>query len=174
MARVKQLRFDFDDPSAPERSALNELYLQSAQYRTSAAYYSLMKFIARFPRYSPYNCMLLHIQNPEATYVATPNQWMKRFKRSIMPAARPLLIIAPNCPVLFVYDLADTEGDELPETWQNPFEARGKLDRALWERTLVNCRQDGNPCGLHRANRSLTSRHRLPPAVIQPPVERIS
>ena len=143
MPRARQLRLDLDDPSAPERSALNELYLQSAKYRNSAAYYSLLRFIARFPRYSPYNCMLLHIQNPEVTYVATPSQWLKRFKREVKPNARPLLILAPRCPVLFVYDLADTEGDALPERWQNPFEAKGELDPKLWDKTITNCRRDG-------------------------------
>jgi len=143
MPHAEQLPLNLDDPYAPDRSALNEMFRRSEQYRSSREYKKLMEFIARFPRYSPYNCALLFIQNPEVTYTATPNQWQKRFQRRVKPGARPLLILAPNCPVLFVYDLADTEGEALPEAWQNPFEVRGRLDHSLWQKTIENCRRDG-------------------------------
>lgn len=45
--------------------------------------------------------------------------------------------------MLFVYDLVDTEGRDLPEQWQNPFQARGRLDQVLWQTTLDNCRRQG-------------------------------
>lgn len=50
---------------------------------------------------------------------------------------------APNCPVLFVYDLADTEGKYLPSQWKNPFETRGKIDQRIWDFAVTNAIQDG-------------------------------
>ncbi len=142
MKNKGQLELNLTNPTEGDRSAINELFSKSIQYRRSPSYYELMRFISRFPKYSPYNCMLLHIQNPEVTYVATPNQWKKRFQRTIKPGARPLLILAPNCPVLFVYDLADTEGKYLPERWKDPFETRGKLDQRIWNLAVENAYQD--------------------------------
>lgn len=142
MTETGQLSFDLDDPTKPERSALNDLLTQALRYRHSKEFVELMNFISRFPHYSPYNCMLLHIQNPEVTYVATPNQWQKRFKRKVCPNARPLLILAPGCPVLFVYDLVDTGGDPLPAKWQDPFKTSGKIDKKIWDKTVDNCERD--------------------------------
>lgn len=138
-----QLEFNLGNPTENDRSSINDLLSRSHHYRQSSSYYDLMRFISRFPKYSPYNCMLLYIQNPEVTYVATPNQWQKRFQRTVKPDARPLLILAPNCPVLFVYDLADTEGKYLPERWKNPFETRGKLNQRVWNLAVENACQDG-------------------------------
>jgi hypothetical protein len=74
MKRSEQLSLNLDDPSKPERSALNELFEMAYRYRQSKAFLELMNFIKRFSQYSPFNCMLLHIQNSEVTYVATPHQ----------------------------------------------------------------------------------------------------
>lgn len=142
MIKTEQLSFNLDDPTEPERSALGDLWAHAFRYRHSTAYLELMKFISRFPQYSPYNCMLLHIQNPEVTCVATPNQWKKRYDREVKQNARPLLILAPKCPVLFVYDLADTEGPELPARWHAPFKVSGKINPNIWEKTIENCVRD--------------------------------
>lgn len=75
MTKPEQLSLNLEDPSKPERSALNELFEMAYHYRQSKAFLELMRFIRRFSQYSPLNCMLLHIQNPEVTYVATPRQW---------------------------------------------------------------------------------------------------
>ena len=94
-------------------SALDELFESSRTYRTSEQYVELMRFIKRFPKYSPFNCFLLHTQRPSVSYVATPNQWRKRFERTIKDGAHPLVILAPMSPVLFVFDAEDTEGKPL-------------------------------------------------------------
>src|ERR1035437_9522176 len=62
--------------------ALDELFRATLAYRRSKAYFDLMKFISRFPRYAPYNCFLLHTQSPTVSYVATPCQWRVRFGRT--------------------------------------------------------------------------------------------
>jgi hypothetical protein len=134
-----------DLPTANERNALDELFSRAETYRNSQAYVKLLQFIGKFSRYSPFNCFLLHMQNPEVTYVATPHQWRTRFGRSVKREARPLIILAPRSPVIFVYDLMDTEGRELPVQWRAPFETRGELTEHVWGIVLRNCLRDHLP-----------------------------
>ncbi|MBK7442542.1 MAG: hypothetical protein IPI65_13570 [Bacteroidetes bacterium] len=46
--------------------------------------------------------------------VLSAEKW-KKYRRTIKKNARPLLILMPFGPVEFVYDITDTEGDEIPE-----------------------------------------------------------
>ena len=123
-------------------SALDQMFRSAHNYRTSRQFADLLKFLARFTDYSPYNCFLLHVQNPESTFVATAARWKKQFHREIKPKARPLLILAPHGPVIFVYDYADTEGkDILPEYLQNPFATFGNITPRVFYNTLDGARR---------------------------------
>jgi hypothetical protein len=122
-------------------SSLDELFRATLEYRTSDSYLELIKFISRFPRYAPFNCFLLYTQNPKITFVATPVQWQTRFGRSIRRNARPLVILAPMGPVVFVYDLPDTEGDKLPREIERPFETSGVVPDRVWFLTCSNCEE---------------------------------
>ena len=130
------------EPLSGDINALDGLFQASNRYCNSQAYYELLQFIAKFSRYSPYNCFLLHMQNPNVTHVATPNQWHKRFKRRVKPDAKPMIILAPMGPVLFVYDLVDTDGPKLPAHWDKPFRTKGELSPSVWKNTVSNCKRD--------------------------------
>ena len=123
-------------------AALDELFASVRSYRSSQHYFALIKFIAKLPKYSPFNCFLLHTQNPDVSYVATANQWKKRFGRRVKDEARPLVILAPMSPVLFVFDIADTEGDPLPDNLLNPFKTKGSLSKSVWNKTTGNLWRD--------------------------------
>jgi hypothetical protein len=82
------------------------------------------------------------MQNPGARCVATSEQWRTRFERRIKEDAHPLVILAPMSPVLFVYDVTDTEGRPVPPALLNPFAATGTLSPSVWKRTLDNCPRD--------------------------------
>lgn len=117
------------------------------QYKTSRAYYDLLQFVARFRFYSPFNAMLIHIQMPGARFVAPPHRWLRDYARRIKPGAHPLVILQPMGPVLFVFDVGDTEATEdappLPPEVENPFEVRkGKVGGAL-ELLYENAKRDG-------------------------------
>lgn len=126
-------------PSPKEMNALEELYYYTNQYRTGDSLNELFQFICRLPSIAPFNAMLLHIQKPGATAVATAAQWNRQFKRTIRPGARPLVILWPFAPVEFVYEAADTIGDtDLPETILTPFQASGKLPPLALKRLINN------------------------------------
>jgi hypothetical protein len=147
LAPVQQSLFDVEDEVNALRaeeslSALDDLFHASQRYSTSEQFLELLRFIKKFPRYSPYNCFLLHEQKPSVSFVATPSQWKKRFGRSIKASARPLVILAPMSPVLFVFDAEDTEGEPLPATLTDPFATEGVLHTGVWEKTRSNLQRD--------------------------------
>lgn len=90
-----------------ELCSLDEMFMSSRRYRSSREYLELLKFISRFRKYAPFNCALLHFQNPAISYVASASDWYRRFNRKPKRDARPLVILQPFGPVMFVYDVLD-------------------------------------------------------------------
>lgn len=134
------------DQDAAKR-ALDELFTLTFQYKTSKAYYELLQFVARFRFYSPFNAMLVHVQMPGARFVAPPQRWLRDYGRRIKPGARPLVILKPMGPVMFVFDVSDTEplkdAQTLPPEVERPFEVRkGHVGGGL-KSVIANAKRDG-------------------------------
>jgi hypothetical protein len=94
---------------AAARTALDELFTLARKYNSSEACLELMRFIVRFRFYSPFNAMLIHAQMPGAYFVCTALRWQRHFHRGIRVDARPIVILQPMGPILFVFDASDTE-----------------------------------------------------------------
>ena len=120
-------------------SALDEMFATCRRYRNSRVFKEMLTFISRFPQYSALNGCLLYIQNPHATDVATAGVWERRFGRKPRPEARPLVILAPMAPVLFLFDLADTEGKDVGPGLLKPPVFRGRLLQEIYDKTVENC-----------------------------------
>lgn len=148
---MTQLTIDFEAQVAVEAddaiAALEDLFSQANRYRTSGEYMRLFLFLGWFTDYSPFNAVLLYTQNPKVTRVATPLKWEKKFKRRIKEGSRPLVILKPQGPVEFVWDLADTEPidpavDPL-KGWTEPFAVDGVLEPTILTTTLQRCASEG-------------------------------
>jgi hypothetical protein len=129
------------------RHALDELVNLALQYKSSKSYQELIRFVGRFRFYSPYNAMLVHIQMPGAKFVAPAHRWIRKYGRTIRPNAHPLVILRPMGPVMFVFDVEDTEpgpkAPPLPREVERPFEVRcGHVGSEL-KRTIENAKRDG-------------------------------
>jgi len=140
--------FDEETPDPENAGAIDELFTAALSYGSSAEYLELLKFISRLSHYSPFNGLLTHIQNPKATFVATPRKWARQFQRFVRRGARPLVILAPMRPVLFVYDVEDTNGKPVPPHLLNPFRTTGDLPQETWDISTQNARQMGIGIGL--------------------------
>ena len=129
------------------KRALDELFSLTKQYRSSKSYNELMQFVARFRFYSPFNAMLVHVQMAGAKYVAPPHRWLRDFGRRIRAGARPLVILQPMGPVMFVFDVSDTEptgsATQLPPEVDKPFEVRKGYVGGRLERVIENAKRDG-------------------------------
>lgn len=75
-------------------------------------------------RYSMFNAALIYLQRPGALYVDTETGWEKRFSRWIRPDASPIVVVHPFGPVNFLYEYADTYGEDIPKYFENSFRDR--------------------------------------------------
>jgi hypothetical protein len=129
------------------RAALDELFTLARKYNSSDAYRELMRFVGRFRFYSPFNAMLIYTQMPGARFVCTARKWLKDYRREIKIDGRPIVILQPMGPVLFVFDVSDTtplpNAPRLPRQVENPFQVRnGKIGGQL-ALTIENAKRDG-------------------------------
>lgn len=120
------------------RTGIDALIHASKAYRSSSAFGEMITFIARFREYSPYNNMLVKVQNPSCGFYATASDWRRKFQRELIEDARPMLILAPMHPVLLVYDLDQTEGEPVPEKLLNFAKFEGEFDPAWFRRMTKN------------------------------------
>lgn len=128
-------------------NALDELFSQSAKYKSSAAFMELLDFINRFPNLSPFNAFLINMQDSAASIVLTPYKWID-YGRRVRPLSRPFIIMVPFGPVAFVYNITDTdqiiEGeDKIPESMLNPFKTTGYLNPQVYHYTYQNSFREG-------------------------------
>ncbi|MHB8957808.1 MAG: ImmA/IrrE family metallo-endopeptidase [Pirellulaceae bacterium] len=126
---------------APDREAISSidfLLNQSKRYGSSQAFQEMIDFVGRFRDYAPYNNMLVRLQNPSCSFYGTAKDWRTRFNREIKEDARPMLILAPMHPVMLVYELDQTEGDELPQEIREFAHFEGEWDSRFLERLVKN------------------------------------
>jgi hypothetical protein len=119
-------------------SSLDEMLNASLVYRNSKEYLKMLEFITRFRKYAPFNCFLMHIQRPGVSHVATAKYWREEFERKPKSGARPMVILAPMHPILFVFDVSDTEGKPLPEEIEKPFAIEGHISTQIYLNTIHN------------------------------------
>lgn len=114
-----------------KKSSIDQLFHHALKYRGSEQYKRFFSFIAKFDHYSRYNSMLVYLQKPDVTFFGTSWYWKTKFKRKIKADAKPLLILAPNGPIILAYDIFETAGDKTQEEFlkeglaQNLFEVKG-------------------------------------------------
>ena len=101
-------------PDEKVASTVDTLLRASSVYRSSRDFADLIAFMGKFKQYSPYNNMLVRLQQPHCQFFATAKDWERRHGRRLRDGARPLIILAPMSPVLLVYEAAETEGRPLP------------------------------------------------------------
>lgn len=125
-------------------------YLESIE--SNEEYMKLLKFQARFYKYSANNAMLILLSKPNASYVAGYNAW-KKMRRNVRKGETSIRILAPCVYKTFdsdlndfipqvrgfrianVFDLKQTEGcdDDIPEVVQG-LSGSGEITDALFEK----------------------------------------
>jgi len=106
---------------------LTQLLDESKLYKQGSDFKELLDFVKRMPNFAPFNAFLLNVQKPGLCFAASQRDWLTRFNRVVKEGARPLVILWPFAPVVFVYDVEDTEGKELPRDIAATFRARGQM-----------------------------------------------
>jgi hypothetical protein len=138
------------------------------QLTSSEAWTAWLQMQSRFYRYSFGNTLLIGLQRPDATQVAGFHRW-KSLGRSVRKGSRGIAILAPvvrrlqvreedtedvsivaAAPsafrIVYVFDVADTEGHELPTVPCHPL--RGDAPATLFERLAAVGESRGFTVGL--------------------------
>jgi DNA primase len=139
------------------------------QLTSSEAWTAWLQTQSRFYRYSFGNTLLIGLQRPDATQVAGFHRW-KSLGRSVRKGSRGIAILAPlvrriqvrdeesdgvsivaaapsTFRVVYVFDVADTEGRELPTVPCHRL--RGDAPATLFERLATVGESRGFTVGLH-------------------------
>lgn len=125
------------------KGILDELFLHASKYRSSAEFSELIKFLSTFKNYSIFNAMLVHIQMQGAKYVLPAKQWDQKYGRYPTSNAQPLVMLRPGGPVMFCFDVSQTQGRPLPSGIENPFQVQGHLPDGVYQLITFNSKQDG-------------------------------
>ncbi len=134
---------------ANDKFTIDELLRRSWRFRNTKEFIKFFDFIARFHHYSRYNTMLVYIQNQAVTFFGGVSFWRKKFGRTIKDEARPYIILAPNGPVMLVYDVFETEGKESPEVFmekglgRKPNEVIGRIEPKIYQRAIETAKKWG-------------------------------
>ena len=130
---MSQMSFDFTEPvKVPEPLAKDEakqsvefLVQEATNHGSGPAYFALLRKVAKFKQYKPFNALLAQLQRPGATYVLPPQQWRNQYHRVIKPGEQPIVVMVPFGPVMFVYDVSQTVALDgapaLPALIENPY-----------------------------------------------------
>jgi hypothetical protein len=91
--------------------------------------------------------MLAHIQMPGARFVAPAHRWLRYYDRRVRPGARPIVLLQPMGPVMFAFDVSDTEplpdARPIPRDVENPFGVRAGWIGNELDRSIENAKRDG-------------------------------
>lgn len=121
--------------------AIDRLFQDALRKVGPSAFDEFLEFARRLSNLSVYNAMLVRLQRPGASAVATEKKW-NDIRRSIKPGAIPIVILRPFGPVAFLYEVSDTEGRPLPGEFSNPFVTHGKMDEVEWSQTIKHHRSE--------------------------------
>ena len=116
-------------------SAIDQLFQQALEDGGVSAFDKFWNFTRQFNHLSVYNSMLVMVQRPGATAVGTRKQW-RSIGRYVQPDAVPIVILQPFGPVLFIFEIGDTEGSPVPAENMSSLFATGIVLNKLWENTI--------------------------------------
>ncbi len=116
-------------------SAIDGLFQQAFIERGASAFDEFLNFAEKFSNLSVYNAMLVRVQRPGASAVASRKKWQS-IGRRVMPGAIPIVILQPFGPVRFVFEFGDTEGQDIVGEADSPLFATGKIDKKTYDNTI--------------------------------------
>lgn len=122
--------FHFEDCAG----AIDQLFQQALATNGPPAFNEFLDFVQGFNDLSVYNAMLVRVQRPGASAVGSRKQWAE-VGRWVKADAVPIVILQVFGPVRFVFEVADTEGREIPGERASCVIADGAVSQERYDRT---------------------------------------
>jgi antirestriction protein ArdC len=140
-----------DDKRDERLEALHEqLVAKTSALTTSEGWTAYLDFASKFHNYSLNNLLLIMCQRPDATRFAAYRKWQE-FGRQVRKGEKSIGIFAPmvrkrkdevtgeekrfvsGFRIVSVFDVSQTEGDDLPEDVTVPTLLDGEAPEGLWQ-----------------------------------------
>lgn len=135
-------------PGGRGRNPLADMADAAIRYGRYKGLSALMADVGRLGQYKPFNAFLALLQLPAASHLLPAHRWEDAYCRRIRPGQQPLVLLLPKGPVMFLFDVSQTEATSnsrpLPQSLRNPFamqDAHG-AEQAL-RNIFSNVRADG-------------------------------
>jgi hypothetical protein len=103
------------------------------------AFDEFLQFARRLSDLSMYNAMLVKVQRPGATAVATAKRWAA-MGGQLRPSAIPIVILRPFGPVALVYEYSDVFGVSIPGEDASSLFATGDISQKIHTRVIAGAR----------------------------------
>lgn len=133
MAYDKQNHPSYPSPEERLKELTDKLESGVKDVFESEKYKDFLNTVSKFHKYSINNCILIALQKPDASYVASFNTWNKKFNRKILPGSKGIKIIAP---VIYKKEVYEDKKD--PKTGEIIKKADGtpeKVKKTVFKRT---------------------------------------
>ncbi|BBP44545.1 hypothetical protein [Thiosulfativibrio zosterae] len=104
---------------------------QARLYQSRFDYVQLIQFIARMPHLTPFNALLLNMQNPYVNLAFSADDWQKYFQCNVKLGSRPYIITRAFGPVSLIYDaksVLDSNGHSLDKKLKLSFNTNRKIN----------------------------------------------
>jgi hypothetical protein len=69
-------------------------------------------------------------------------RWLKEYGRLPVADAQPLIMLQPMSPIMFGFDVSQTEGRDMPQGFDDPFKPLGYLEDGRFEMMIANAQRD--------------------------------
>lgn len=120
--------------------AIDRLFKGALERDGPSAFDQFLEFAIRLSNLSVYNAMLVNVQRPGATAVATEKRWIALGGR-VSASAIPIVILQPFGPVAFVYDYSDVYGIAIPGEDACSLFATGSISQSVHDRVIDGARR---------------------------------
>lgn len=117
-------------------AAIDRLFHEALEHDGPSAFDNFLEFARRLSNLSVYNAMLVKVQRPGATAVATDRKWMS-MGGHVRPRAIPIVILQPFGPVAFVYDYSDVYGVTIAGEDASSLFAIGSISQTVHDRVIA-------------------------------------
>lgn len=108
----------------------------------------LIDQVAALRQYRLFNALLAVLQRPRACMLLSQEKWETQWRRTVRRNEHPIVLLVPGGPVMFLFDVSQTQGREdsrpLPLPHENPFAMNDVADAAVaLARLIEGTRSDG-------------------------------
>jgi hypothetical protein len=116
--------------------AIDQLFHDALKQRGASAFNEFLNFALRLSDLSIYNAMLVQLQRPGATAVATAKRWAA-MGGQLRPSAIPIVILRPFGPVALMYEYSDVYGVSIPGKDASSLFATGEISQRIHDRVIA-------------------------------------